>query len=69
MTPLTEFSERNHFLRPKVAAVDPYLIEIRHCARMTKKEMLIGDVDSRAIMVGVCAGVMMTPAWTHGERR
>ena len=32
MTPLTEFSEINHFLGPKVAAIDPCLIEISHCA-------------------------------------
>ena len=33
MTPLTEFSEKNHFLGPKVAAIDPCLIEISLCAQ------------------------------------
>jgi len=35
MTPLTEFSEINHFLGPKVAAIDPCLIEISHCVYLT----------------------------------
>ena len=37
MTPLTEFSEKNHFLGPKVAAIDPCLIEISLCAEVSKR--------------------------------
>ena len=57
MTPLTEFSEKNHFLGPKVAAIDPCLIEISLCAIAVVED---GNVIIFSLLVDIWSGDFKT---------